>query len=73
MTKPVATSASDSDFYLPADRFFAANLPSALTFDDVSLATLHSEILPKDTDLATTLAEGPAPPDTRSSPPTWTL
>jgi len=58
MTKPVATSASDSDFYLPADRFFAANLPSALTFDDVSLATLHSEILPKDTDLATTLAEG---------------
>src|SRR5882757_10292751 len=58
MTKPVATSASDSDFYLPADRFFAANLPSALTYDDVSLATLHSEILPKDTDLATSLAEG---------------
>jgi IMP dehydrogenase len=58
MTKPVASSASDSDFYLPADRFFAANLPSALTYDDVSLATLHSEILPKDTDLATTLAEG---------------
>jgi IMP dehydrogenase len=58
MPKPVATTASDSDFYLPADRFFAANLPSALTYDDVSLATLHSEILPKDTDLATTLAEG---------------
>ena len=58
MTKPVATSSSDSEFYLPADRFFAANLPSALTFDDVSLATLHSEILPKDTDLATSLTEG---------------
>jgi IMP dehydrogenase len=57
MTQPVANSASDSDFYLPADRFFAANLPSALTFDDVSLATLHSEILPKDTDLATALSE----------------
>jgi IMP dehydrogenase len=58
MTKPVALSASDSDFYLPADRFFAANAPSALTYDDVSLATLHSEILPKDTDLATSLADG---------------
>ena len=57
MTKPVAPSASDSDFYLPADRFFAANLPSALTFDDVSLATLHSEILPKDTDLSTALSD----------------
>ena len=58
MTKPVAHPANDADFYLPADRFFAANLPSALTYDDVSLATLHSEILPKDTDLATSLAEG---------------
>lgn len=58
MTKPVATPTSDSDFYLPADRFFAANRPSALTYDDVSLATLHSEILPKDTDLATSLTEG---------------
>lgn len=57
MTMPVAQPTSDSDFYLPADRFFAANLPSALTFDDVSLATLHSEILPRDTDLATSLSE----------------
>ena len=29
----------------------------ALTFDDVSLATLYSEILPKDTDLATSLSD----------------
>jgi IMP dehydrogenase len=57
MPKPVASSASDSDFYLPADRFFAASLPDALTFDDVSLATLHSEILPKDTDLSTDLSD----------------
>jgi IMP dehydrogenase len=57
MPKPVAKPTRDSDCYLPADRFFPANLPSALTFDDVSLATLHSEILPKDTDLATTLSE----------------
>lgn len=32
-------------------------MPSALTFDDVSLATLHSEILPKDTDLSTALSD----------------
>ncbi|HYC71134.1 MAG TPA: IMP dehydrogenase [Opitutaceae bacterium] len=55
MTKPVASA--DSDFYLPADRFFPANQPSALTYDDVSLATLYSEILPKDADLATGLSD----------------
>ncbi|WP_438482323.1 IMP dehydrogenase [Oleiharenicola lentus] len=57
MTKPVATPVTDSDFYLPADRFFAANVPDALTFDDVSLATLHSDILPKDANLATSLSD----------------
>ena len=57
MPKPVANSTSDSDFYLPAERFFASNLPNALTYDDVSLATLHSDILPKDTDLATSLSD----------------
>ena len=30
---------------------------AALTFDDVSLATLHSEILPKDVDMDTQLSE----------------
>ena len=44
MTKTVA--AADSEFYLPAERFFAANAPTALTYDDVSLATLYSDILP---------------------------
>jgi IMP dehydrogenase len=59
MTK-VATSpalAIDAEFYQPADAFFRANLPTALTFDDVSLATLYSDILPKDTDLSTVLSE----------------
>jgi len=51
------TAASDAQFYLPADEFFAANRPMALTYDDVSLATLFSEILPKDTDLATALSD----------------
>src|SRR5450432_894678 len=47
----------DAQFYLSADEFFRASVPTALTFDDVSLATLHSEILPKDTDLATDLSD----------------
>jgi IMP dehydrogenase len=51
------TAACDSQFYLPADEFFAANRPTALTYDDVSLATLYSEILPKDTDLSTALSD----------------
>jgi IMP dehydrogenase len=50
-------SAADAEFFLPADAFFRANLPTALTFDDVSLATLYSEILPKDADVATALSE----------------
>ena len=52
-----SSSFADGEFYLPADAFFRANLPTALTFDDVSLATLYSEILPKDADTSTTLSE----------------
>jgi IMP dehydrogenase len=48
---------ADADFYLPADEFFRANVPTALTFDDVSLATLYSEILPKDADTSTALSD----------------
>src|ERR1700690_4310829 len=50
-------SSVDAEFFLPADAFFRANLPTALTFDDVSLATLYSEILPKDADTSTALSE----------------
>jgi IMP dehydrogenase len=52
-----APASSDADFYLPADAFFRANLPTALTFDDVSLATLYSEILPRDADVSTALSD----------------
>ncbi len=52
-----STAPADSEFYLPADEFFRASLPVALTFDDVSLATLYSEILPKDADTSTTLSD----------------
>ena len=50
-------ASADAEFYLPADAFFRANRPTALTFDDVSLATLYSEILPKDADTSTSLSE----------------
>ncbi|MBA3848931.1 MAG: malate dehydrogenase [Opitutus sp.] len=55
----MSTSAvAESDFYLPAERFFSAHAPNALTYDDVSLATLFSDILPKDADTSTSLADG---------------
>lgn len=48
----------DREFYLRANDFFQANKGCALTYDDLTLATLYSEILPRDTQLETTLAEG---------------
>jgi hypothetical protein len=50
-------SSFDDPFYQPADKFFPANNKIGLTFDDITLATLYSEILPRDTQLDTTLAE----------------
>jgi IMP dehydrogenase len=59
MTKVASSSANafDAEFYQPADAFFRSNLPTALTFDDVSLATLYSDILPKDADTSTALSD----------------
>src|SRR5919197_3990177 len=48
----------DVEFYQTADAFFTAHRGTALTYDDVTLATLYSEILPRDTQLDTQLAEG---------------
>src|SRR5512134_1968803 len=56
-TSADSSATADAEFYLPADGFFRANIPMALTFDDVSLATLYSEILPKDAETSTTLGE----------------
>jgi len=56
-----ATKESDSldaKFYKPADAFFAGYSHLGLTYDDVTLATRYSEVLPRDTQLDTTLAEG---------------
>jgi IMP dehydrogenase len=47
----------DDPFYQPADGFFPANNKIGLTFDDITLATLYSEILPRDTQLDAQLAQ----------------
>jgi IMP dehydrogenase len=53
-----SVSLSDNtDFYQSADTFFPGNLPTGLTFDDLSLATLYSEVLPRQTTLTTKLSE----------------
>ena len=48
----------DSKFYQPADEFFPAYSHIGLTFDDVTLATQYSEILPRETQLDTDLGNG---------------
>ncbi len=47
----------DQHFYKAADEFFPVNAPFGLTYDDVSLATLYSEILPKQTRLESSLSD----------------
>jgi IMP dehydrogenase len=50
-------SVLDDSFYFPADKFFAANSNVGLTFDDITLATLYSDILPRNTQLETDLTD----------------
>ncbi|MEK0445935.1 MAG: hypothetical protein RLZZ399_1256 [Verrucomicrobiota bacterium] len=47
----------DSLFYKPADSFFQEHASAALTYDDVTLATLYSEVLPRDAQLDVRLAD----------------
>src|SRR5438445_9950661 len=47
----------DARFFKPADAFFSGYSHIGLTYDDVTLATSYSEILPLDTQLDTRLAE----------------
>jgi IMP dehydrogenase len=51
------TSNFDDTFYQAADVFFAANHKVGLTYDDITLATLYSEILPRNTQLDAVLAD----------------
>ncbi len=45
------------ELYLTADQFFTAQSGQALTYDDVSLATNFSDILPRETSLETMLGK----------------
>ncbi len=47
----------DSKFYKTADVFFGHCSEVGLTFDDITLATLYSEILPRDTQLDAQLSD----------------
>ncbi len=54
----MGNSPLDAVFYQSADAFFPSQRGTALTYDDASLATLFSDVLPRETVLETTLAEG---------------
>ena len=47
----------DDKFFLDADAFFTKNADFGLTYDDVSLATQYSDVLPRDTRPDTTLSD----------------
>ncbi|MEM7673984.1 MAG: IMP dehydrogenase, partial [Verrucomicrobiota bacterium] len=46
-TEISGVASADEEFFLDADAFFSRNRPFALTFDDISLATRYSEVLPR--------------------------
>jgi IMP dehydrogenase len=50
-------SATDLDFYKGADEFFPSNAEVALTYDDVTLATRYSEIIPRQAQVDTWLSD----------------
>lgn len=47
----------DAQFYRPAESFFTQNREVCLTYDDVSLATNFSSVLPRETHLETRLSD----------------
>ena len=47
----------DAEYYLPAQEFFQQNAPTGLTYDDISLATRYSEILPRQANLETRISD----------------
>lgn len=47
----------DTNFYKDAEAFFTANAQVGITYDDVTLATRYSDVLPRQTNLETRLSE----------------
>lgn len=57
MEKITPPPPADSVFYQSADSFFQANAHTALTYDDITLATGYSEVLPREAKLETTVSD----------------
>jgi IMP dehydrogenase len=57
MEATVFSHSADDRFYRSADAFFAEHSAIGLTYDDVTLATAFSEVLPRETNLEVQLAE----------------
>ncbi len=47
----------DKELFLEADKFFIRSIPHGLTFDDVSLVTQYSDVLPNEVKINTKLSE----------------
>ena len=47
----------DKEIFLPAEQFFEQTKPTGLTFDDISLATRYSDVLPSEANLETKLTD----------------
>ena len=47
----------DNDLFLETNKFFSRSLPNGLTFDDVSLVTRYSDVLPGQVKLDTKLCD----------------
>ena len=58
MAARLTSETFDAEFYQPADSFFRLHRSTALTYDDVTLATCYSDILPREAQIETQLAEG---------------
>ena len=57
MTSPSKEIFDENLFYKSASAFFNEQKETALTYDDISLATNYSEVLPRDTKLETSLSD----------------
>lgn len=57
MASTSSNNFNENDYYLNAAAFFARQRDTALTYDDVSLATNYTEILPKNAELSTSLSD----------------
>ena len=53
----VNNNSTSTSIFQPAETFFQQAIPFGLTFDDLSLATLYSEVLPRETNLSSKISD----------------